>query len=124
MFKITFFIIGLFSIVFGLLLLFIPKLIFFNVNNEINFIVSLRVLGVSLISLQGFGCLSISMKTNRKIYLYRAIMYTTILETLILLYSRLINSSIMFYNDIFLGLLVIISFILIFYYRKNFRDLS
>ena len=96
MFKIILFLIGISSIIFGLLLFFLPNIIFFNINNEIYFYTSIRILGASIFSIQGLGSISVSLKANRKIYLYRAVMYTTFFEMLALLYSRIINSPLIF----------------------------
>ena len=126
MLKITVFALGIFAVIFGLLLIFFPSL-YINYSNSHPLIVPfIRIIGVSIFMVQGIGLLNISFKTRKKYNYLLFILTIGIFQSLTLFFSIITgeHSTADIHNSLsiilwFLSIYSIILIILLIIYRKN-----
>ena len=91
MINISFLIIGIMSLIYGLIFLIFPIwFVDLSMAESIN-VAWLRNIGANIIGLLFFGCMSIYFKPGGKITLLKIITLTSILQTAALIYSRFYN---------------------------------
>ena len=125
MIRISFLIIGLLSLIYGILFLIFPYwFVEFSLALPTN-IAWLRTIGASLIGLLFFGSIFIYIEPKNKLSLLSTVTFTSILQTLGLLYSRFNNefsAKNLFIIDltIYVALLVTIYLIILNTYKYKF----
>ena len=122
--KLSIFIIGLISLIYGSIFLFFPGwFVSFSDADYIN-VAWLRNLGASIVGLLFFGCSSIYYKSKGKFTLLKIIAITSILQTIALIFSRFSNefsakNIIVIDLTIFLAIFVCIYFVWVIVYKSH-----
>ena len=91
MIRISFLLISIISLIYGLVFLLFPGLFIELSSAELVNVAWLRSIGASVIGLLFFGCFSIYYNFHGKLTLLKIITLTSILQTLGLIYSRFYN---------------------------------
>tara|TARA_Y100000748_G_scaffold246839_1_gene211368 strand:- start:68 stop:451 length:384 start_codon:yes stop_codon:yes gene_type:complete len=125
MIRKSFLIIGILSLIYGLIFFLIPDW-FINLSKAENTNIAwLRNIGASIVGILFFGNLFIFLQPSGKIHLLRIILITSFLQTLALIYSRIFNefsakSLIIIDLTILLAIIVTIYLFFINFYKINF----
>lgn len=124
MIRSSFFLISLFSLIYGSIFLFWPNFFIYISDAESINVAWLRNIGASIVGLLFFGCLYISYKPYGKLPLLRIITITSIFQTIALIFSRFSNefsakNILVIDLTIFLAIFVCFFFIWIIAYKSH-----
>jgi len=125
MIRSSFLIIGIFSLIYGLVFLITPEYFIKLSNAEYINVAWLRNIGASIIGLLFFGCISIYYKPHGKFNILKIITITSVLQTLALIYSRFYNefsakNILLIDLTIYLAIFVCVYFIYLIYLKYHF----
>ena len=127
MIKFSFLFIGIISLIYGLIFLFIPNWFIDLSIAEHKNVAWLRSIGASIVGLLFFGCLAIYRDLKNGLPILRIISITSIIQTLALIYSRFYNeftATNLIIIDLTIYIAIFVCCFFVFIWLQKYKELS